>query len=156
MGLPMMAIITEGVCMSFALPMAKCDLNLSTAEQGFIYAVTDVGVVLSSHFWGFLADTWGRHKVLKMATLLCCIASATSSFVMHSWMLAVTRLIVGLWYALWLIQMHSEYNINFIWNNYSAVWLAFVDLDLRILANFTVTNPDQNINPFWPVSTGSE
>lgn len=83
--------------MSVVLPAARCDLKFSTAEQGLINAVGFIGVVVSSHFWGFLADTWGRQKVLKIALSLGFMFSALSSVSVDTAMLLVTRLLVGLW-----------------------------------------------------------
>lgn len=82
--------------MAFVLPLAKCELNMSNAEQGAINAVTFIGVVLTSHFWGFLADTWGRRKVLIVSLGSGFVFSAISSFSVSSTMMLVTRLFVGL------------------------------------------------------------
>lgn len=93
----MIAALYETHSMSYVLPSAKCELKLSTAEQGFVYGVGTIGYALGSFFWGFLADTWGRHKVLTTSLLLCSISSAISSFSITSLMLMVTRFCVGLW-----------------------------------------------------------
>lgn len=82
--------------MAFVLPAAKCDLNLTTAEQGFMYVASTTGFICSSHLWGFLADTWGRRKVLRSALFLCCLMSAASSLAANSYMLMVSRFMVGL------------------------------------------------------------
>lgn len=98
-----MVVVIEGHCMAYVLPTAKCDLHLTTTEQGFIYAIGYIGVVLASHFWGFMADTWGRRKVLRTALLACFLFSIISSFSVNSWMLMITRFIVGLWYVSYII-----------------------------------------------------
>lgn len=92
----MMVVISEGHCMAYALPAAKCDLHMSTAEQGFTNAVGYIGVILASHFWGFLADTWGRRKVLRTALFLSFVTALVSSFSLYSWMLMILRLANGL------------------------------------------------------------
>lgn len=91
-----LGVATEGLNMGFVLPIAKCDLNISTSEQGLINAITLIGVVLTSHFWGFMADTWGRQKVLRISLLTGFIFSALSSFSVNSTMLLITRFVVGL------------------------------------------------------------
>lgn len=91
-----LAVATEGLNMGFVLPVAKCELDISTSEQGLINAVAFIGVVLTSHFWGFMADTWGRQKVLRVALLSSFIFSTLSSFSVNSTMLLVTRFSVGL------------------------------------------------------------
>lgn len=91
-----MAVITEGYGMSFVLPAAKCEFQMSTAEQGFINSVGFLGVILASHFWGFMADTWGRRKVLRIALFLTFVMSLVSSLSLNSWMLVITRFSSGL------------------------------------------------------------
>lgn len=81
--------------MAFVLPLAKCELNISNMEQGAINAIAFAGVVLTSHFWGFLSDTWGRKKVLQLALGGGFIFSAISSFSVTSLMLLITRFLVG-------------------------------------------------------------
>lgn len=95
-GASAMIVLIEGINMSFVLPAAKCDLSITIAEQGFINSIGYLGIVCSSHFWGFLSDTWGRRKVLQLTFLLTFLFSALSSFSTTSWMLMITRFIVGL------------------------------------------------------------
>lgn len=90
--------------MSYVLPAAKCDLNMSTGEQGFTNAVGYIGVILASHFWGFMADTWGRRKVLRTALLLSFVTALSSSFSLNSWMLMILRFVNGLRY--FFMQIH--------------------------------------------------
>lgn len=96
-GTALLGVVIEGLNMAVVLPAAKCELNISTAEQGMINAVAFLGVVLSSHFWGFMADTWGRRKVLQAALSSGFVFSAVSSLSTSSMMLLVTRFGVGLW-----------------------------------------------------------
>lgn len=95
-GLAAICVIMENGSMSLVLPMAKCDLNISPSEQGFINSVIFIGVLISSHFWGFITDTWGRAKTLRCTLLLTFCASALSSMSTQNWMLIVTRLLVGI------------------------------------------------------------
>lgn len=95
-GIGCIAIIIEDNCLSFVLPAAKCDLHLSTGEQGFMYVASTMGFVCSSHLWGFLADTWGRRKVLRLALVLCCCTSAASSLATNGSLLLISRFTVGL------------------------------------------------------------
>lgn len=95
-GASIMIVLIEGLNMSFVLPAAKCDLKITNAEQGFINSIGYIGIVVSSHFWGFLADTWGRKKVLQLSFFLTFLFAALSSLSYSSLMLLVTRFIVGL------------------------------------------------------------
>lgn len=87
----------EGHCMAYVLPAAKCELEMSTAEQGFLKSIGLLGVMLASHFWGFLADTWGRQKVLRTALLFAFVMSLASSLSFNRYMLMITRFGSGLW-----------------------------------------------------------
>lgn len=95
-GFGVMGVVAEGMSMGFVLPVAKCELQISNVEQGMINAVAFVGVVLTSHLWGFFADTWGRVKVLRLSLLLGFVCSAMSSLSTSSTMLMITRFMVGL------------------------------------------------------------
>ena len=95
-GLSLMSVVVENVNIGFVLPYARCDLHITTTEQGLLNSVGYLGIVISSHCWGFLADTWGRRKVLRcsiLGSLLCAIVSAFSLSVN---MLILTRLLVGI------------------------------------------------------------
>lgn len=91
-----MAVGSEGFCMAYILPIAKCEFQMSTGEQGFISSVGYIGVILASHFWGFMADTWGRRNVLRVVLFLTFVVSLLSSFSLNSWMLIITRFGCGL------------------------------------------------------------
>lgn len=58
----------ENLNVSYILSYAKCDLNLSTTEQGILSSISFLGIVCTSHFWGILADTFGRQKVICIAS----------------------------------------------------------------------------------------
>lgn len=93
-----MTILVEAQCMSIVLPAAKCDLGITIYEQGLLNSVSFLGLILAAHFWGFMVDVWGRLKTLKLSLAMCFFCSALSSFAISSWMLLVSRLIVGIWY----------------------------------------------------------
>lgn len=82
--------------MAYVLPAAKCDLHITTLEQGFLLSMSFYGCVLTAFFWGFLSDTWGRKKVLQLSLSICCLFSIISSVSYSSTMLLVTRGIIGL------------------------------------------------------------
>lgn len=94
--------------MNFVLPSAKCDLDISVGEQGFINSVGFLGVLVTSHFWGFLTDNWGRHRTLRLALLSTFFTSSISSLSVASWMLIVTRFFVGTRYK--RIAINTNYD----------------------------------------------
>ena len=92
-----MSVFVEGLNMAYVLPAAKCDLKMTVAEQGLVNAANYIGVAISSIFWGFVADSWGRKKVLQLCYFLTFLFAVLSSFSMSTTMLFTTRLLVGVW-----------------------------------------------------------
>lgn len=96
-GFSLMSVIIEALNMAFVLPSAKCEITYTQTEQSLIGGVGFMGVILSSHIWGFLNDTWGRQKVLRLALGTTFSFSVLSSMSNSGAMLMVTRFIVGFW-----------------------------------------------------------
>ncbi|KAG8264341.1 hypothetical protein J6590_014629 [Homalodisca vitripennis] len=69
----------EITILSFVLPAAKCDFNMSSSDQGYLTAAPMLGMVLGSYFWGCLADLWGRKLVLIASLLMDGICGMASS-----------------------------------------------------------------------------
>lgn len=91
----LMGVMNESLNIGFIMPAAECDLNLSLSDKGILNGMAFLGIIVSSHFWGFLSDTWGRRKVLLLASLSAFIVSVISSFSTTVAMFAVTRFLVG-------------------------------------------------------------
>ena len=85
----------ELVSINFVLPVAQCDLNLSTSDKGILSSIGQVGVILSSYLWGFLSDTKGRRKTLIVSLLVAFAATVVSSFVNSFWLLVLFRFLNG-------------------------------------------------------------
>lgn len=86
---------TEMVSVSYVLPYAKCDLELSLKEQGILSGISYFGIVFSSHLWGFLADTWGRKNVMRVAAIGGFVLSLSSVFAPHKYVLILCRFLAG-------------------------------------------------------------
>ena len=54
------------------------------------------GIILTSHLWGFLSDTYGRRKILIVASLSAFVASVLSSLATNLFQMASFRLLNGL------------------------------------------------------------
>ncbi|XP_049535311.1 uncharacterized protein LOC125950949 isoform X1 [Anopheles darlingi] len=65
-----MTTVFETTTMSYVLPSAECDLNLSLADKGMLNAITYTGMISSAFLWGFLSDTYGRKRLLVVGFLL--------------------------------------------------------------------------------------
>lgn len=81
----------------FVLPYAKCDLHMTPYEQGILNSAGYCGIILSSHFWGFMSDTWGRRKVMRVSVITAFIFSILSSIAYSVWIMIGLRFAVGLW-----------------------------------------------------------
>ena len=95
-GLVLMGATIENISIAFVLPYAKCDLQMSTTEQGLISSIAFLGIVLSAHFWGFLADTWGRKKTIRLAAICALISALLSAFAMNATIMIILRFLVGI------------------------------------------------------------
>ena len=85
----------ELTSVNFVLSVAECDLGLTSENKGILSAIGYVGVILSSHLWGFLADTKGRRKTLIPTLLLAFTATVASSLVNNLWLLVFLRFLNG-------------------------------------------------------------
>ncbi|KAM7349287.1 niacin transporter NiaP isoform 2-T2 [Cochliomyia hominivorax] len=94
-GVCFMAVMVEIMCVSVILPSMKCDLMSTLTEQGILASSGFFGIVLSSHAMGFLADTWGRIRTLRLALILASISTIISAFSVNTWMLIVFRFLTG-------------------------------------------------------------
>lgn len=84
---------TSGV--AFIMPVAQCDLGLTNFRKGLLSAIGYVGMILSSHLWGFLADTKGRRRVIRPTILASFVVTLFSSFATNFWLILILRLLNG-------------------------------------------------------------
>nr|XP_032516273.1 synaptic vesicle glycoprotein 2B-like isoform X2 [Danaus plexippus plexippus] len=56
--------------MSYVLPAARCELNLTTYHTGLINMAFMSGGVASAFFWGIVADVFGRKNILSMTLIV--------------------------------------------------------------------------------------
>lgn len=88
-------VVLETVSINFILPVAQCDLNLSTHDKGILSAIGFVGMIVSSHLWGFLADTKGRKTVIVPTLFIAFGITVISSFAKSFWFLVLMRFLNG-------------------------------------------------------------
>lgn len=89
------AAFLELTSVNLVLPFAQCDLNLTTSHKGILSAIGYVGVIMSSHLWGFLADTKGRKATLAPSLLIAFAITVLSSLVSNFWLLVFLRFLNG-------------------------------------------------------------
>ncbi|CAO1380512.1 unnamed protein product [Diamesa serratosioi] len=92
-----MSVIVETFSIGYVIPLidSECKMMLSLFDKGLLNGAAFAGVIITSHFWGFLADTWGRKKVLHLGSALTFVFSFISGFSNNVWLLIVTRFTVG-------------------------------------------------------------
>uniref|UniRef100_T1GD11 Major facilitator superfamily (MFS) profile domain-containing protein n=1 Tax=Megaselia scalaris TaxID=36166 RepID=T1GD11_MEGSC len=94
-GMCFMACVTEITGLGLIMFPAKCDLKFTLTEQGLLGSAGFLGVTVSSHFMGFLADTWGRVRSLRMMLLISLVMSLISVMSVNVWMLFIFRFLTG-------------------------------------------------------------
>lgn len=91
-----MGATVENFSLAMVLPYVNCDLSMTTAELGLVSSIPFLGIVISSHFWGFMADTWGRQKVIRLSATCSLISAIVSAFASNASILILLRFIVGI------------------------------------------------------------
>ncbi|XP_049820151.1 synaptic vesicle glycoprotein 2B [Aethina tumida] len=90
-----MSPVFESSTMSYVLPVAECDLNLSLQNKGMLNAITFGGMIVSGLFWGYLCDTLGRKKLLCFGFILNGIFVIISSLSQNFVMLMICKFLGG-------------------------------------------------------------
>lgn len=85
----------EILCISFLLPSAECDLELTPARKGWLSAILFVGMMIGGYVWGSLGDTLGRRVVLMNAMIVNAAAGFLSSFSQEYYVFLFLRFLSG-------------------------------------------------------------
>lgn len=89
----LLAATAEMFTIGLVTTAAQCDLDLDVDKKGLLGSIPILGVVVSAHFWGFIADTRGRRYALNISTSACCVTELLAAF-STSWVyLAVFKFI---------------------------------------------------------------
>ncbi|KAK9508297.1 hypothetical protein O3M35_007991 [Rhynocoris fuscipes] len=83
------------ISMSFILPSAQCDLELSTHAKGWLNSIIFIGMMVGAYIWGSIADSVGRRKVLIVISFMNAICIVASSFSQTYWLFMVLRFMNG-------------------------------------------------------------
>ncbi|XP_055914727.1 synaptic vesicle glycoprotein 2B-like [Eupeodes corollae] len=94
-GFVIVNVCLELVGIGFVLPVINCDMDLSYKEKGILGAVGFLGIISSSHIWGFLADTIGRRKVIRPTLIAGYLVTVASSFAPNYTTLLFLRFLNG-------------------------------------------------------------
>uniref|UniRef100_T1GZI3 Major facilitator superfamily (MFS) profile domain-containing protein n=1 Tax=Megaselia scalaris TaxID=36166 RepID=T1GZI3_MEGSC len=135
-GFILLNVVLELLAISYVLPiLAKCDLMLTVLQSGFLGGVGVLGITLTSHLWGYLADTIGRRKIIAPTLLLAFGFTLISSFSTNFWCLLIARFCNGCLvsassatiYA-FLGEFHSEGH-----RSKAVMWAVFIRTFMGIL-----------------------
>jgi len=85
----------ETLGISFVFPVAECDLQLTTVHKGILSGVTSIGIIVSSHLWGFAADYKGRKVIIVPTLMLSFLSTFFSSLATNFTVLMVCRFFSG-------------------------------------------------------------
>lgn len=91
----LMCVIIETMCMSFIIPAAQCDLNLTLTQKGILVSIGFLGVITTSHFWGFMADYRGRKDILVFCLITSSLSTLACSLVPWVWLFILLRFMNG-------------------------------------------------------------
>ncbi|EDV91281.1 GH17356, partial [Drosophila grimshawi] len=135
------SMVFSGSTMSFIMPTAECELELSMFDKGVMNAVTFAGMIISAFPWGFVADTMGRRIVLIVGGLsdgVCVMCAALSQ---NSTQLMIFKFFNGVFicgpFAVivsYLSESHGKKHRHFIML-YVGLSLALGALVLPVLAH---------------------
>lgn len=82
--------------LSFVLVFILKDFNLTEVEGGNLVLATTIGMLVGSYLFGFLADIFGRIKILAATILLFSVATALIYMATDYWHLLILRFLVGM------------------------------------------------------------
>ncbi|XP_063226463.1 synaptic vesicle glycoprotein 2C-like isoform X2 [Bacillus rossius redtenbacheri] len=90
-----MTNLFDSSVMSYVLPSAVCDLQLSNFDKGVLNAITYGGMICSAFMWGFLSDSLGRQRLLVAGFFLDAAFNLLSSFSQGFGALVALRFVCG-------------------------------------------------------------
>lgn len=88
--------LNQNIGISFLIPAAQCDLHLKPEDKGFLSSMVSLGIMVSSFFWGFFADTRGRRFAILLALSISTGITLISVFVQSFALFAACRFLTGL------------------------------------------------------------
>ncbi|CAG9765148.1 unnamed protein product [Ceutorhynchus assimilis] len=104
----------ESSLISYIIPAATCDLNLNVSQKGLLNSMAFLGMLSTGFLWGFLLDTLGRRKVLRVgflaeAVIVCGQGLSTNVAMLYIFKFLGGTLIGGVYVALatYLQEFHA-------------------------------------------------
>lgn len=95
-GFGLMALLLDTMGVSMTIPGSTCELELDTFRKGLLNSISFVGIALTSHLWGFLADTLGRNKSIRYSLMGSVFFTGLAALVPNFWIIIVLRFLSGM------------------------------------------------------------
>lgn len=91
----LIATFVETCGIGYVIPVSQCDFKITLSEQGIMGCVSFIGVICSSHLWGYLSDTKGRRCVIMPTLIVAFLLSCASSLAQNFYLFIVLRFFNG-------------------------------------------------------------
>ncbi|XP_049797933.1 synaptic vesicle glycoprotein 2A-like [Schistocerca nitens] len=152
-GFCLISMIFESLAAAYVTPAAQCDFDMTSFEKGFLGGTIYIGMIVSSHVWGFVADTRGRRLVLLLTLALDFVCSVVAALMPSLPLLIFVRFLNGVWicgpsavtYA-YLGEFHA-YKTRTQSMVYACIFIAFAIIAQPGLAWLVIPQP-------WEVPLG--
>ncbi|XP_023940976.1 putative transporter svop-1 [Bicyclus anynana] len=69
----------EIMSVAYLVPASACELDTTVFQQGLMAGMPLLGIIATSHFWGYLADTRGRRKILSLCMVLAFVTGGATA-----------------------------------------------------------------------------
>lgn len=70
-------------------------MNMTLSQKGVYGSIIFLGILCSSHLFGYLADTKGRHRIIQPTLFIASLISFTGSFVQNFNIFVTLRFLNG-------------------------------------------------------------
>ncbi|XP_023311297.1 synaptic vesicle glycoprotein 2B isoform X1 [Anoplophora glabripennis] len=129
--LPCFSQTFETGAISFVVPVAQCDLNLSLEDKGVLNAMVFAGMITSGFFWGYLSDSLGRKRIITYGYFLNGLVGIMGSMSPNILLLMIAKFFNGL-----LINGPFESATSYLSEFHSAKYRARVQMVRGIILSF--------------------
>ena len=86
----------EVLSVSFLLPNAECDLEMTSSDKGWLNSMVFFGMLIGGYVWGALSDLKGRRDVLILSLLVNGFGNLMSSVSKVYWLFLLCRFVSGI------------------------------------------------------------
>ncbi|KAG5675993.1 hypothetical protein PVAND_005849 [Polypedilum vanderplanki] len=92
-------LTNETMGISFLIPLASCEMDLSESDKGLLSGMIFIGMMIPSYAWGLLAGSRGRRKVLLLSIAGSTIFTTIATFTSNFYLFIICRFFTGFFVA---------------------------------------------------------